>query len=68
MRKMTTENLATDAGMPEAWMGRVERGLENCTVAQLEKLARALKVETAAFFMQPPLKEASLDAGPRSRK
>jgi len=68
MRKMTMEGLATDAGMPEAWMGRMERGLENCTVAQLEKLARALKVETSAFFMQPSQKEASLEAGPRSRK
>ena len=68
MRKMTMENLATDAGMPEAWMGRVERGLENCTVAQLEKLARALKVDTAAFFTQPSRKEASLEAGPRARR
>jgi hypothetical protein len=68
MRKMTMEGLATDAGMPEAWMGRMERGLENCTVAQLEKLARALKVETSAFFTQPSRKVASLEADARSRK
>jgi hypothetical protein len=46
----------------------MERGLENCNVDQLEKLARALRVETAAFFVQPSNKEASVEAKPRSRK
>jgi hypothetical protein len=55
-------------GLPQAWVIRMERGLENSTVDQLEKLARALKVETAAFFAQPSRREASLDAGARSRK
>jgi hypothetical protein len=68
VHKMSMEGLATDAGMPQAWVIRMERGLENSTVDQLEKLARALKVDTAAFFTQPSRKEASLEAGSRSRK
>jgi hypothetical protein len=46
----------------------MERGLENCTVDQLEKLARALKVETATFFVQPSRKEAAVETKPRSQK
>jgi len=65
---MSMASLATDAGLPEAWVTRMERGLENSTVDQLEKLARALKVETASFFMQPSHKEASVETKPRSRK
>jgi hypothetical protein len=34
----------------------------------LEKLARALKVETSAFFAQPQRKEAALETGLRARK
>jgi Putative metallopeptidase/Helix-turn-helix len=68
VHKMSMESLATDTGLPQAWVIRMERGLENSTVDQLEKLARALKVETAAFFAQPSRREASLDAGARSRK
>jgi hypothetical protein len=65
---MSMASLATDSGLPEAWVTRMERGLENSTVDQLEKLARALKVETAVFFAQPSNKEATLEAKPRSRK
>jgi ribosome-binding protein aMBF1 (putative translation factor) len=61
---MSMANLATDAGLPEAWVSRMERGMENSTVDQLEKLARALKVETAAFFVQP----SKAQAKPGARK
>jgi hypothetical protein len=32
---MSMASLATDSGLPEAWVTRMERGLENCTVDQL---------------------------------
>jgi hypothetical protein len=63
---MSMASLATDSGLPESWVGRMERGLEESNGDQLEKLARALKVETAAFFALPRL--ASMEANPRSRK
>jgi hypothetical protein len=65
---MSMASLATDSGLPEAWVTRMERGLENCTVDQLEKLARALKVEAATFFLPPSNKEAAVEVKPRSRK
>jgi putative metallopeptidase DUF4344/Cro/C1-type helix-turn-helix DNA-binding protein len=65
---MSMANLAIDSGLPEAWVSRMERGMENCTVDQLEKLARALKVETATFFVQPSNKRAAVETKPRSQK
>ena len=65
---MSMASLAIDSGLPEAWVSRMERGMENCTVDQLEKLARALKVETATFFVQPSNKQAAVETKPRARK
>jgi hypothetical protein len=65
---MSMASLAIDSGLPEAWVSRMERGMENCTVDQLEKLARALKVETATFFVQPSNNQAAVETKPRSRK
>jgi putative metallopeptidase DUF4344 len=64
--QMSMENLTTGAGLPEVWVGRMEHGLEDSTVDQLEKLARALKIETGAFFAQPSNKRAALEAKPLS--
>jgi hypothetical protein len=66
--QMSMVSLAAASGLPEAWYARMERGLENSTVDQLDKLAVALRVETAAFFVQPQNREAALDAKPRSRR
>ena len=65
---MSMASVAIDSGLPEAWVSRMERGMENCTVDQLEKLARALKVETAMFFVQPSNKQAAVETKPRARK
>ena len=65
---MSMASLAIDSGLPEAFVSRMERGKENCTVDQLEKLAHALKVETATFFVQPSNKQAAVETKPRSRK
>jgi len=47
---MSQETLASDSGIDQNWVKRMENGEENATVAQLEKLARALNVETAELF------------------
>ena len=41
-RALSQEDLAVDAGIDRTYVSRLERGLENPTVAVLEKLARAL--------------------------
>lgn len=47
------DGLAADAKMDLGWISKMERGKENASVLQLEQLARALNVETSAFFAQP---------------
>lgn len=50
---ISQEQLAVDAGVDRTYVGRVERGIENPTVANLEKLADALSVHISALFMKP---------------
>lgn len=49
-RGISQEALAVDAGIDRTYVSRLERGLENPTVAVLERLARALASEIADFF------------------
>lgn len=49
-RELSQENLAVDAGIDRTYVSRLERELENPTVAVLEKLATALGVDISAFF------------------
>jgi transcriptional regulator with XRE-family HTH domain len=49
---MSQKGLASDSGIDQNWVKRMENGEENATVAQLEQLARALNVETAELFRQ----------------
>jgi hypothetical protein len=44
---MSMEKLAEAAGLPRAWMGRMEAGQETATPSQLDKLARALNMQSA---------------------
>jgi hypothetical protein len=44
---MSMEKLADAAGLPRAWMGRMEAGQETATKSQLDKLARALNMQSA---------------------
>ena len=46
-----------DAGIDRTYVSRIERGLENPTVAILEQLARALNVDIVEFFVIPPKNE-----------
>jgi transcriptional regulator with XRE-family HTH domain len=52
-RGLSQENLAVDAGIDRTYVSRLERGLENPTVALLEQLALALDAGIAEFFAIP---------------
>jgi transcriptional regulator with XRE-family HTH domain len=52
-RGVSQEQLAVDAGVDRTYVGRIERGMENPTVANLDKLAEALDVHISALFMKP---------------
>lgn len=47
---LSQEALAVDAGIDRTYVSRVERGLENPTVAVLEKFAKALDAEITELF------------------
>src|SRR4051794_34961436 len=52
-RELSQEMLAVDAGIDRTYVSRLERGLENPSVAVLEKLARALSSNIEEFFTAP---------------
>jgi len=52
-RGIAQEKLALESGIDRAYMGRVERGEENVTIARLEAVASVLDVPVAAFFREP---------------
>jgi transcriptional regulator with XRE-family HTH domain len=58
-RELSQEVLAVDAGIDRTYVSRLERGLENPTVAVLEKLARALSSNIEEFFRVPRAGEAA---------
>jgi DNA-binding Xre family transcriptional regulator len=75
LQSKSQQNLAADAGMNQNWVARMENGEENVTVSQLDKLAKALNVETAELFKregakaaQPATTPQPAAASKRSRK
>ena len=48
--RLSQENLATDAGIDRTYVSRLERELENPTVAVLEKLSLALGCDIRELF------------------
>ena len=50
---LSQEALAVDAGIDRTYVSRLERGLENPSVAVLEKLAVALKASIPDLFVVP---------------
>jgi transcriptional regulator with XRE-family HTH domain len=52
-RGLSQEALAVDAGIDRTYVSRLERGLENPSVAVLEKLAGALRSTIPEFFVVP---------------
>jgi DNA-binding Xre family transcriptional regulator len=65
LQNKSQQNLASDAGMDQNWVARMENGEENVTVAQLEKLAKALNVETAELFKREDARAAPQPATPQ---
>jgi transcriptional regulator with XRE-family HTH domain len=51
--RLSQEQLAVDAGLDRTYLGGIERGLANPTVAILDRLARALSIEVADLFKVP---------------
>jgi DNA-binding Xre family transcriptional regulator len=56
LQSKSQQGLASDAGMDQNWVARMENGEENVTVTQLDKLAKALNVETADLFKREDAK------------
>jgi transcriptional regulator with XRE-family HTH domain len=52
-RDLSQEKLAVDAQVDRTYVSRLERLLENPTVAVLDRLAAALSVHIAEFFVEP---------------
>jgi len=52
-RSLSQEALAGDAGIDRTYVSRLERGLENPTIAILEQLADALGSSIVEFFVLP---------------
>lgn len=52
-RSISQERLAADAGVDRAYLGGLERQVENPTVDLLDKLATALNVDVQEFFQVP---------------
>ncbi|WP_081432874.1 helix-turn-helix domain-containing protein [Acidiphilium cryptum] len=48
------EKLAIDAALDRTYVSRLERCLENPSLNTIERLANALNVELATFFVAPP--------------
>ncbi|MBI1273330.1 MAG: helix-turn-helix domain-containing protein [Alphaproteobacteria bacterium] len=52
-RGVAQEALAVDAEIDRTYVSRLERNMENPSVAVLERLALALDVEIVEFFTRP---------------
>jgi transcriptional regulator with XRE-family HTH domain len=69
-RGLSQEVLAVDAEIDRTYVSRLERGLENPTVAVLERLAKALSANIEEFFRTPRAGEPApkpLKGGRRSK-
>ena len=55
---ISQEGLGLQVGCEPSYVGRVERGTENTTIATLEAFASALGVHISAFFVVPEAGEA----------
>jgi transcriptional regulator with XRE-family HTH domain len=67
-RGLSQEVLAVDAEIDRTYVSRLERGLENPTVAVLERLANALDAGIAEFFVIPAEGEPLPQPLPKGRR
>lgn len=60
-RAMSQERVALSAGITPAYLGQVERGQKNATVAIVERICAAMNVSLSEFFSpSPPATEMDL--------
>jgi transcriptional regulator with XRE-family HTH domain len=52
-RGISSEALATGAGVDRAYVSRIERGIANPTIGILEQIATVLEVEIGELFVIP---------------
>jgi transcriptional regulator with XRE-family HTH domain len=67
-KKISQDELALRAEVERAYVGHLERGTKNPTIATLEKLVEALNSEMTELFRKPPPgagKPAPLQGGRR---
>ena len=67
-RGVSQEAFAVDAGIDRTYVSRLERGLENPTVAVLERIAGALAVPITELFAAPRRGEKAPSTLPSGRK
>jgi len=65
---LSQEALAVDAAIDRTYVSRLERGLENPTVAVLERIATALNARIEEFFVIPAEGEPPPQPLPKGRK
>lgn len=68
LRGLSQEALAVDAEIDRTYVSRLERGLENPTVAVLAKVATALDTQIEEFFRMPAEDEQPPQPLRRGRK
>jgi transcriptional regulator with XRE-family HTH domain len=67
-RLVSQEALAVDARVDRSYVSRLERGLENPTVAVLEQISAALRVDIRELFAVPRTNEKPPATLPSGRK
>jgi transcriptional regulator with XRE-family HTH domain len=67
-QKVTQENLAVDAQVDRTVISDLERGKHNASVDLLDRLAIALSVDIANFFVEPPVDDTPPEAMKAGRK
>jgi transcriptional regulator with XRE-family HTH domain len=65
---LSQEAFAVDAGLDRTYVSRIERNLENPTVAALEKIAHALGVDIVELVKDVPASRTQLPTLPPGRK
>lgn len=68
MGGLSQESLAVDAGIDRTYVSRLERGLENPTVAVLERMAVALSVHIEDLFARQAISKTPLPTLKPGRK
>lgn len=68
LKGLSQEALAVDAGIDRTYVSRLERGMENPTVAVLERLSNALDAEIVDFFDSARVARGPVKPLPSGRK